>query len=63
MAAVKTLRIYVAVPEIYARVAEAGAKTGVTFDEFPGETFSGTVVRNARAIDGDVIVPTETCGI
>ncbi len=51
MTAVKTLRIYVAVPEIYARVAESGAKTTVTFDEFPGETFSGTVVRNANAID------------
>jgi RND family efflux transporter MFP subunit len=51
MAAVKTVRIYVAVPEIYARVAQAGAATAVTFDEFPSETFAGTVVRNAHAID------------
>lgn len=51
MTSVRTLRIYVAVPEIYARVARSGAAVTVTFDEFAGEAFKGTVVRNSNAID------------
>ena len=51
MAAVKTLRIYVAVPEVYARAARSGEQAKVTFEEYPGETFTGTVVRNSNAID------------
>jgi RND family efflux transporter MFP subunit len=51
MAALQTLRIYVAVPEVYARVARPDSKVTVTFEEFPGESFAGKVVRNANAID------------
>ena len=51
LAAVGTLRIYVAVPEPYARVTRAEAPASVTFDEFPEQKFSGKVVRNANAID------------
>ena len=51
MTAVKTLRVFVAVPEIYARVAKSGAKVGLTFEEYPGESFTGTVARNSNTID------------
>jgi RND family efflux transporter MFP subunit len=51
MAALKTLRIYVAVPEVYARAARPDSAVTVTFEEFPGETFVGKVVRNSNAID------------
>lgn len=45
------LRVFVAVPEIYSRAAQPGANASLTLDEFPGETFHGTVVRNSNAID------------
>jgi len=45
------LRIYVAVPEPYARAAQPGATASVTLDEFPGRPFQGTLVRTANAID------------
>jgi RND family efflux transporter MFP subunit len=51
LAAISTLRVYVAVPEDYSRAAQPGATAGLTFDEFPGESFHGTLVRNANAID------------
>jgi RND family efflux transporter MFP subunit len=51
MAALKTLRIYAAVPEIYAAVARPNASVSVTFEEYPGETFAGSVKRNSNAID------------
>jgi RND family efflux transporter MFP subunit len=51
MAAIRTLRVYVAVPEVYSRGARSGAQASLTLDEFPGQTFHGTIVRNANAID------------
>jgi RND family efflux transporter MFP subunit len=51
MAAIRTLRVYVAVPEVYSRAAQSGAAATLTLDEFPGQTFRGTLVRNANAID------------
>ena len=51
MAAVNRLRIFVAIPEIDAEAAQNGARPTQTFDEFPGETFQGTIVRNSDAID------------
>ena len=51
LAAIDRLRIYVWVPERYARAAQPGATANITLDEFPGETFQGTLVRNANAID------------
>jgi RND family efflux transporter MFP subunit len=51
MAAVNRLRVYVAVPEIDSVAAESGAKAALTFDEYPGETFQGTIVRNSDSID------------
>jgi len=51
MAAIDKLRVYVAVPEVYSRAAQPGAKASLTLDEFPGDKFTGTLVRNANAID------------
>jgi len=51
MVATDTLRIYVAVPEVYAPVIHPGATTTLTFDEFPGQKFDGTVARTSNAID------------
>jgi RND family efflux transporter MFP subunit len=51
IAAIQKLRVYIAVPEIYAAAVKTGEKAGLTLDAFPGETFTGTIVRNADAID------------
>jgi RND family efflux transporter MFP subunit len=51
MAAVNKLRVYVAVPEVDAEAAPTGAKATLTLDEFPGEIFPGTIVRNSDSID------------
>jgi RND family efflux transporter MFP subunit len=51
MAAVNRLRIFVSVPEVDSDAAQNGAKSALTLDEFPGEIFQGTIVRNSYAID------------
>src|ERR1700723_754284 len=51
MAAVNRLRIFVSVPEVDSVAAQNGTKAPLTLDEFPGETFLGTIVRNSDAID------------
>jgi RND family efflux transporter MFP subunit len=51
MAAIQTLRVYVAVPEIYAAFVKTGEPATLTLDALPGETLTGTIVRNADAID------------
>src|SRR5580658_3319364 len=51
MAAIRKLRLYVSVPEVYSRAARSGAPATLTLDEFPGQTFDGTLVRNANSID------------
>ncbi len=51
IAAIRKLRLYVAVPEVYSRAARSGAPATLTLDEFPGQTFHGTLVRNANSID------------
>jgi RND family efflux transporter MFP subunit len=51
MAAIQTLRVYIAVPEIYAAFVKNGEQAKLTLDALPGETLTGTVVRNADAID------------
>src|SRR5258707_3258046 len=49
--AIRTLRLYVAGAEVYSRAARSGAPATLTLDEFPGQTFHGTLVRNANSID------------
>jgi RND family efflux transporter MFP subunit len=51
MTAIHTLRVFVAVPEVYSRAARPGSAATLTLDEFPGRSFIGTLVRNANAID------------
>src|SRR6202171_3176092 len=51
IAAIQKLRLYVSVPEVYSRAARSGAPATLTLDEFPGQTFHGTLVRNANSID------------
>lgn len=45
------LRMFVPVPEVYVRAVHDGEQVEVTSDSFPGETFKGTIARNATAID------------
>jgi RND family efflux transporter MFP subunit len=51
MTAIHTLRVFVAVPEVYSRAARPGSPATLTLDEFPGQSFQGTLVRTANAID------------
>jgi len=51
MTAIHTLRVFVAVPEVYSRAARPGSSATLTLDEFPGRSFQGTLVRNSNAID------------
>jgi RND family efflux transporter MFP subunit len=51
LAAINTLRVFVAVPQLYAQAVRPGATAFLTLDEFPGKTFSGTIARNSNSID------------
>lgn len=51
VASINKLRVYVALPEVYAPAARPGTSADLTLDEFPGQTFHGTLVRNSNAID------------
>ena len=51
LAQTSTLRIFVAVPEVYSRAARVGAAATLTLDEFPSETFHGKVTRTSQSID------------
>src|ERR1700723_3608726 len=51
LSAIQKLRIYIPVPEVYAASVKTGDKAAVTLDAFPGQAFTGTLVRNANAID------------
>ena len=49
--AVRTLRVYTNVPQVYTPGIKKGQKIDLTFPEHPGKTFQGTLVRTADAID------------
>jgi RND family efflux transporter MFP subunit len=51
LASIAKLRVYIAVPEVYAPTVHDGEAVTLTLDSFPGETFHGTVVRNADSIN------------
>jgi RND family efflux transporter MFP subunit len=51
LAAIDVLRVYISVPEVYATAVRSGETATLTLDAFPGETFSGTIVRNSNSID------------
>lgn len=47
----KIIRIFVYVPQYYFRRIQTGMPTDVIVREFPGQVFSGTVIRTAQALD------------
>ena len=47
----QTLRVYTNVPQAYSGSVKRGMKLEVTFAEYPGRIFQGTIVRTADAID------------
>jgi RND family efflux transporter MFP subunit len=51
LAAIDVLRVYISVPEVYATAVKSGENVTLTLDAFPGETFTGTIVRNSNSID------------
>ena len=51
LASITKLRVYVSIPEVYSRAASNGSTATLTLDEYPGEIFKGTLVRNANAFD------------
>jgi RND family efflux transporter MFP subunit len=51
LAAISTLRVFVAVPQLYSQAVRPGATASLTLDEFPGKSFSGTIARNSNSID------------
>ena len=51
LTAINILRVFVAVPQLYAQAVRPGATAFLTLDEFPGKTFSGTIARNSNSID------------
>ncbi len=51
IAAIRTLRVYVNVPQQYSQAAKPGISADLTFQEFPGRRFRGKLVRTADAID------------
>jgi RND family efflux transporter MFP subunit len=51
LAAVNRLRVFIDVPQIYSQAATPGLKADLTFAEFPGRRFQGTLVRTSKSID------------
>jgi RND family efflux transporter MFP subunit len=51
LAATRTLRVYVNVPQVYSRSAVPGVQTEITLAELPSRRFKGTLVRTSDAID------------
>jgi RND family efflux transporter MFP subunit len=49
--ALGTLRVYTNLPQIYSQSVKRGDKIDLTFAEYAGRTFQGTLVRTADAID------------
>src|SRR6185437_2575113 len=49
--ALKTLRVYINVPEVYTAAVKRGQNVTLTFPQYPGRKFEGTLVRTADAID------------
>jgi RND family efflux transporter MFP subunit len=51
MQALNTLRVYTNVPQMYTSSLKRGSKIDMSFPEYPGRTFEGTLVRTSDAID------------
>jgi RND family efflux transporter MFP subunit len=51
ISAVKTLRVYVNVPQVYSPDAKNGTIATLTLPQFPGKKFEGKLVRSSNAVD------------
>lgn len=51
LAEIGTLRVFVSVPEVDSTFVRNGGTATLTADEYPGQTFTGNIARNASAID------------
>jgi RND family efflux transporter MFP subunit len=51
IAAIRTMRVYINVPQQYSQAARPGLTADLTLQEFPGRRFPGKLVRTADAID------------
>jgi RND family efflux transporter MFP subunit len=51
LAAIDKLRVYVPVPEVSASAVRTGERVTLTSDQYPNQTFRGTLVRDSSAID------------
>jgi RND family efflux transporter MFP subunit len=51
MQAIQILRVYTNLPQIYSANVKRGEKIDLSFVEYPGKTYQGTLVRTADAID------------
>jgi RND family efflux transporter MFP subunit len=51
LAQTSTLRVFVAVPEVYSRAARIDDMAALTLDEYPSETFRGKITRTSESID------------
>jgi RND family efflux transporter MFP subunit len=51
VSAIRTLRVYVDVPQIYSSLVRRGMTVDLTLPQFPHRRFAGTLVRTADAID------------
>jgi len=48
---IRTMRVFVPVPELFASQITPGLKADLTLTELPGQSFDGSVVRSSHAID------------
>ena len=51
LAAINKLPVYVSVPEVDESAVRDGEKASITLDAFPGQVFTGILVRNSHSID------------
>jgi RND family efflux transporter MFP subunit len=51
LTSIQQLRVYTSVPEVDAAAVRNGARVTLTQDAYPGQIFTGTIVRNSNAID------------
>jgi RND family efflux transporter MFP subunit len=51
LAEIRTLRIFVAVPQVWASAGRVGAVATIALDEFPNQTFLGKITRTSDSID------------
>jgi RND family efflux transporter MFP subunit len=51
LSAIRTLRVFINVPQVYAPDAKNGATATLTLPQYPGRTFTGRLVRSSQAVD------------